>query len=198
MNIISDLCSEEFTGRQSGTEGCEKSAAYISSTMEQIGLVPSSIDNQESYFQSFPVPYIQINNDTLCKHITDDTYTFQYKNEFYPYIKSDSGSIETEAVFVGYGIEMGKYDDYEGVDVENKIVVILRDNPSFLNLAVGSKATFDHKIYVAKKHKASGILILDLPNHKTHFSFTRKLCMILGKQREFSLDFLRLLEQLHS
>src|SRR5439155_1073410 len=128
---IKVLASDEFEGRAPGTKGEELSVKYISDQFKAIGLNPGNPDG--SYTQEVPLTGIKSvpkMSFTLGTNTTELKYPDDYvassarlQNE----IKIDNSDV----VFVGYGIVAPEYgwDDYKGVDVRGKTILMLINDP---------------------------------------------------------------------
>jgi hypothetical protein len=127
---ISFLASDELKGRYTGTEECFEAAEYIENEFKSLGLQPFFDNN---YMQVFPfIADVELTDDNVLEIISEEK-TFQ-PHLFDEFITiSYSGKINTEGslVFAGYGISAPDidYDDYDGIDVEDKIVLVLREHP---------------------------------------------------------------------
>jgi hypothetical protein len=119
------IASAEMEGRETGTEGQRKAAAYIESQFKAIGL--KSPDSLKGYQQFYPLL-----KDTIVPK------TFKIGNGKFVYGKDyilQPGSGKEDAfkaggiVFAGYGIQDKNYDDYAGKDVKGKVVLILNGEP---------------------------------------------------------------------
>jgi len=115
----------------SGTPGAEKAAEYISSKFKQAGLKPLGDDN--SYYQqfSFTMSVVLGSGNNLTIKLSDIQHKYELGKDFNTLSISSSGKIEGELVFAGYGISSNEldYDDYEGLDVKDKVVMVLRYIP---------------------------------------------------------------------
>ncbi len=128
------VSSDEFEGRAPATPGEEKTIRYISGEFEKLGLQPGAGD---SYYQE--VPMISIRTDPAANLVIDgDKWkrSFAYGDGCMVSTQRvvDTLSVEhSEMVFVGYGIVAPEYDwnDYAGVDVRGKTVVMLVNDPGF-------------------------------------------------------------------
>jgi hypothetical protein len=175
LETIQVLSSPVFTGRQSGTQGCESAAEWISQYMDSLHLKPCQIDGLGSFYQTFSVPLVQILDSTECIVHGEETIKFEYRNEFYPFFKSDSGSYKSESIFVGYGLITSEYNDYKNIDVRNKTVVILSGKPSFLHTSDYIDVTdIQRKITTAKKQGAKSVLLIDQNATSTTRNWNRK------------------------
>jgi hypothetical protein len=131
---VEELASDKYEGRLTGTETYNASARWVASHFEKWGVAP--VGDDDTYFQAFPNPYTLVYPDCeVSLHIAVDGGTikkyYSYFDEFIPGSTSGSGEVTAEVIYVGYGAtapELG-YDDYEGVDVEGKIVLMEREAP---------------------------------------------------------------------
>ena len=133
-NIISHiryLASDELGGRMSGTAGADKAAEYISSQFKKAGLEPLGDDN--TYFQKFSFTKdIRLGEQNKLEFEIDKSKTeLELEQDFYTLSLSSGGEFSGEVVFAGYGISAPEleYDDYEGIYVKDKIVLVLRYTP---------------------------------------------------------------------
>lgn len=146
---IKTLSSDEFQGRAPATKGEELTLAYISEHFKKIGLKPLSGD---SFVQ--PVQLVQIDP----KEVSSMTFTgdkapaeFKYREQMFTWttrVTELSEVKESDMVFVGYGIVAPEYNwnDYEGLDVKGKTVVMFVNDPGFAtkdpNLFTGDAMTY--------------------------------------------------------
>ncbi len=130
------ISSDAFEGRGPGTKAGEAAAQWIADEMKRIGLKPG---NHGSYFQT--VPAVNITLDAAKSSLVFDTAKGQINPKFpdedvywTPQFKSTQVSVkDSPLVFVGYGVVAPEYhwNDYAGVDVKGKTVVILVNDPGF-------------------------------------------------------------------
>lgn len=128
------LGSDEFMGRKPCTEGETITINYLASEYKRIGLEPAL---NGSYFQE--VPLMEILNTPDQKMKIDGkgkTFTFDLLTEFAAFSMRAQKEIQldkSDIVFVGYGIVAPEYNwnDYEGLDVKGKTVVVLVNDPGF-------------------------------------------------------------------
>jgi len=134
FHYVKELASDKYAGRLTGTEGYNASAKWVVSHFKKWGITPAGDKN--SYFQAFPNPYTLIFKDCeVYLHIPQKESVikkyYRYEDEFIPGSTSGSGEVTAEVIYVGYGAtapELG-YDDYKGVDVKGKIVLMEREVP---------------------------------------------------------------------
>ncbi|MEJ2193659.1 MAG: M28 family peptidase, partial [Ignavibacteriaceae bacterium] len=127
---ITFLASDELKGRLTGSEECRLAAEYIESDFKSVGLVPF-FDN--SYLQAFPVitdVELTANNKLEIK-AGDITFKPKLYDDFITLSFSGDTKVVGILVFAGYGISAPdiEYDDYAGIDVMDKIVLVLREHP---------------------------------------------------------------------
>jgi len=135
MDYVNEMCLPKYEGREAGSPGYDSVTHWLVANLRQWGVKPFA--ENDCYFQEFDQPYTQVfspgelelllidKKDTLRK-------PYSFPKQFFPASSSDSGEVEAEVVFVGYGItapELG-YDDYKGVDVKGKIVVFCSESPA--------------------------------------------------------------------
>ena len=117
------LAADSMEGRETGKEGQRKAAAYIAAHFKASGLDPI----QGSYFQEVPLKVTQLKGGVLSL----GQEILIYKDDWVPYPGIEISDVEGEAVFVGFGIQDDQYswDDYEGLDVQGKVVIMLAGEP---------------------------------------------------------------------
>lgn len=163
------LAGEECEGRGLETDGIQKAARHIAKAFEQAGLKPAGTDG---YFQPFPV------YTGRAERGPKQALTFtrgegspvapKLDDGFVPL--AGKGTLKAGLAFVGYGITAPqlKYDDYAGVDVAGKWVVVLRRTPR----ADNTEKPFDpapdsnygslaYKVRQAEGKKAAGIVFVN-------------------------------------
>ena len=131
---IQILASDELEGRAPTTPGGEKARDYIAGEYERLGLEPVN----GSYFQN--VPMVESTLDPSQSHfnveINGAMRELGYKTEAVFWTKRVEENVsfnDSDMVFVGYGVVAPEYgwNDYEGVDVTGKTVVMLVNDPGF-------------------------------------------------------------------
>jgi hypothetical protein len=173
---VSFLASAECEGRGIDTQGIEKAAAYIAEEFRKAGLNPAGKDG--SYYQPFTVTasakLIERPQATL-RGPQNLRVDLEAGTDFAVMGFSSSGEIQAPLIFVGYGITAPelKYDDYAGLDVRGKIVVLLRRtprpnergeqrfDPNVPTPEESTHAAFITKITNAQRHGAAGVVIVN-------------------------------------
>jgi len=141
---VATLASDEFEGRAPGTRGERLTVDFLVSEFAELGL-------QSGYGDSFlqPVPMVELSNrdrSSLNVSFDDEIVELSYPDDMIINSRllgeQEHGVADSEVVFVGYGIVAPEYDwnDYAGLDVEGKTVVILVNDPGYDS---GDKAVFN-------------------------------------------------------
>src|SRR6476620_5411564 len=171
------LSSDEYEGRGPGTKGEELTVRYLVDQFKMLGLKPGNTDG--SYVQKVPLVGITPSPAPLVLQKGNRTLTLKWKDDVVAWTKhvADSASLDrSELVFVGYGVVAPEYnwDDYKGVDVKGKTLVMLVGdppvpdpaNPSVLDPKVfGGKAMtyygrWTYKYEIGAMKGAAGVLIV--------------------------------------
>ncbi|MBS1771772.1 MAG: M28 family peptidase [Bacteroidetes bacterium] len=134
MKHIQILASDSFMGRRPFTVGEERATAYMQSQFQQMGLEPS---NASSYIQEVPLVDITVNAAPTMQ-VQGAKEKFELKNiDDYVLATERTDSVlsldNDEVVFAGYGVVAPEYNwnDYAGIDVKGKIVLVLVNDPGF-------------------------------------------------------------------
>jgi hypothetical protein len=120
---LSVLASDAYEGRETGTAGADKAAAYIAGFFEMLGIEP--YDGQ-SYLQDVPLESSQIKGGSMNFANVD----WQLFDDFvlYPGLKENVLD-SLPVVFAGFGIQDSLWNDYADLDVAGKVVVVLDGDP---------------------------------------------------------------------
>ena len=173
LNDIKFLASPELRGRNTGSPELEKAAAFVERNYRQLGIKPAG----KSYLQPFPVTTDAALGKANRFQFTENgkATTLHCPGEFVPFNFSQTGPMAGSVVFAGYGITAPEYsyDDYAGLDVKGKVVLVLRHEPQesdpksvFEGKTLTQHAQFAAKATNAKLHGAAGvILVTDRANH---------------------------------
>jgi hypothetical protein len=122
------LASDALQGRNTPSPGLDSAAAYIAREFARSGVGPV----QGRYFQPVRLNIISLGDtNTLRVTASGVAEDFALKDDFTPFDNTGGGEVEGELVFAGYGISAPEYhyDDYAGIDVKGKIVLVLRHEP---------------------------------------------------------------------
>jgi hypothetical protein len=172
LEIVKTLAAPEMAGRASGSPGMERAAQYIAGEFWRAGLEPRG--DAGSYFQTFDVVTgIRLGEgNRLRLQQGERTQEFQVSRDFTPFSFSDSGEVQGEVVFAGYGITAPElqYDDYAGLEVTGKIVLLLSGEPRerdpsspFRRPEAYRYTEVRYKILNAREHGARGVILVTNP-----------------------------------
>ncbi len=168
------LASDGLKGRATGSPELEKAARYVQQQFASFGVKP--IPGQ-GYQQAFPANIgVRLRSSALRTTFRGRTSTVASGKGFTPLAFSTSGTgAASPVVFAGYGITAADqhYDDYAGLDVKDKYVLILRHEPqendaasAFSGREATQHASFANKAVNAKMHGARGVILInDTFNH---------------------------------
>jgi len=165
------LSSDEFEGRAPASKGEEKTISFLKEEFQKVGLKPG---NGESFFQEVPMVEITAGPVTKLEIKSDkESMLFSYGDEFAGVtlrVVEKVSLDDSEMVFVGYGTVAPEYNwnDYEGLDVRGKTVVMLVNDPGFATkdpeLFNGRAMTYygrwTYKYEEAARQGAEGALIV--------------------------------------
>ncbi len=171
------LAAAALEGRLTGSRGAQLAAEYIAAQLQRAGLKPLGDDGR--YFQQFEftsgiktVPGKNNLSVTVPGGYVGEL-VFKPEEDFRPLSFTANGQFEGEVVFAGYGLKVpaasGRgYDSYAGLDVSNKIALVLRYVPEDvepkrrqeLNLYAGLR----YKAMIARERGAKALLVVTGPN----------------------------------
>jgi len=172
MAVVNTLASDEFEGRAPGSAGEDKSVEYIRAQYQRIGLAPGAADG--TYFQ--PVPMVETTADeSVVLHLNSggQARDLSFGSDFVLGTSSGQPAVsvkDSELVFVGYGVNAPErgWNDYAGLDVAGKTVVVLVNDPGFHvqddSLFDGKRMTYygrwTYKFEEAARQGAAAALII--------------------------------------
>jgi aminopeptidase YwaD len=167
LNDIKTLSAPDMEGRGAGTKGLGRAAKYLEHRYKGLGLQPAGTNG---YLQPFTVTTgAKLKSDN--EFIVDEGGKKQplaLNQDFVPASFSSSGSLTAPVVFAGYGAsaeEFG-YDDYVGLDVKDKVVVVLRYEPEIFGVKSGQHGLTQHsqlitKAINARNHGAKALVLIN-------------------------------------
>lgn len=168
---IAVLASDDFMGRKPFTEGEIKTVAYLQEQFKQMGLEPG---NGESYIQEVPMANIlAIAAPNMQVKSAKGNFNLKAFDDYIIWTDKTDSSIslsEAELVFAGYGVVAPEYNwnDYAGLDVKGKVVMVMVNDPGFwvgdTTLFKGKAMTYygrwTYKFEEAARQGAKGCLII--------------------------------------
>lgn len=161
LEYVRLIASDKFKGRAAGSDQNYQVAFMLANAMKEAGIVPGA--SLDRYLQPVSVER-NIINEPFSFEITLDGKTLYEAKHGDDYVFrgfTGSGNVSAEAVFCGYGVSMGSYDDYAGIDVKGKIVVALNGLPPKLDKPANEDLKLaGYKMQTAVKNGAVGLILL--------------------------------------
>ncbi|MGO4222206.1 M28 family metallopeptidase [Lysobacter sp. TAF61] len=168
---VKTLASDEFEGRAPGSPGEDKTVAYLEAQFKRIGLQPG---NGDSYVQTVPMVETVADEGTVLKlDVKGQPRELKFGSDMVIGTRSGKNEVKvdgSELVFVGYGVNAPeqKWNDYAGVDVKGKTVVMFVNDPGFHGqdpkLFEGKRMTYygrwTYKFEEAARQGAAAALII--------------------------------------
>ena len=168
---VTYLASDELEGRMTGSEGCQKAAAFISNTFENWNLEPFQNDDFYHNFEYTSGIVLEKSNNSFVLDANGKTTKFKLSKDFQPLPFSDNGRLEkSDLVFAGYGIKVpeGKlldYNSYMNMDVQDKTVLVLAGIPEGFEKDEEAKlarySSTRYKTLIARELGAKGIIFIE-------------------------------------
>ena len=164
------LSSDALEGRAPGTRGGRLAQDYLASELEAAGLRPGMHD---SYFQPLPISVLATDRSTFrATAAGTDTIGLRFGDDLVAWSGSASPAthVRGEVIFVGYGVTAPEYrwDDFKGVDLRGKVVLILVGDPPstaedptrFGGAALTYYGRWTYKLEEAERRGAAGALLV--------------------------------------
>jgi hypothetical protein len=167
---VTFLAADAMLGRDTGSKEYTIAANYVAGYFSQLGLEP--IGENASYFQSVPFHNVKINGVASSLSIGDRTFTLGEDYLMGGNSNHVEGTASAPVVFVGYGIDAPALgvNDYEGLDVTGKIVLILNGKmPTLPSEAAAHYGRDDTKESTAIAKGAVGVLMMVAPTSRRDF-----------------------------
>ncbi len=166
---VATLASDEFGGRGPASAGDVMTQNYLSTALENLGYVPAG--DQGTWLQPFDIVSITTTSPDTWHFTRDgDTLDLEYWDDFIAAsgIQAPTAGIDgAEIVFAGFGIRAPEYDwdDYKGMDVDGKVLLILNNDPDWdPDLFEGERRLYygrwTYKYEVAAELGAAGAIII--------------------------------------
>lgn len=167
--IIKEISLDSYEGRGPGSRGDEKARAYLADRMAELGLEPGGDDGSwEQPFDLVGVNATQPDEWVFSGH--GKSMTLKQWDQFIvgSGVQEERSEFEdAELVFVGYGIQAPEYDwdDYKGVDLTGKVLVMMNNDPDWDPELFGGETRlwygrWDYKYLSAARQGAVGAIII--------------------------------------
>jgi hypothetical protein len=167
VNDVRELTQPNMEGRGDGTKGLTRAQHLLEQRYRSLGLVPAG---SHGYLQPFTVitgaklkgkNHVEVGTGGTKKEL-------KINQDFVPFSFSGSGTAAGPVVFAGYGAtaEEFQYDDYAGLDVKDKIVIVLRYEPASFAAKSGNHGLTQHSQFItkainARNHGAKAIVLVN-------------------------------------
>ncbi|MCU0452127.1 MAG: M20/M25/M40 family metallo-hydrolase [Bacteroidetes bacterium] len=164
MRHIRILAQDEWQGRGSGTPGGAAAAAYLEEQLRAFGVAPASADGSYRHTFEFVSAARLGKGNRLAISAKGKSRSLRVNDDFRPLGFSASASFNGPVVFAGYGISLPDrgYDDYAGIDVKGKAVVIMRYSPwgDKPPMEFQASTSLRAKVLKAKEKGASAVVVI--------------------------------------
>ncbi|HEX2501461.1 MAG TPA: M28 family peptidase [Methylomirabilota bacterium] len=173
LRWVRDLSDPAMDGRAAGTPGADRAAAYLVAEFQRLGLRPAG--DAGGFLQRFEV----LTSVRLAPDATIEVTAaggapraFAAGTAFLPFTFSMDGDVTSEAAFAGYGITAPPvaYDDYAGLDVRGKVVLVMTGEPRetdaqgpFRPAEHFHYTELRHKVLNAREHGAAAVIVVENP-----------------------------------
>jgi hypothetical protein len=179
---ITYLADDKLKGRLPGTEGYQMAVDYVVSQLKVLGVMPAGENN--SWLQQVRLRKAFVHNAVMTTNIggNQDTGILAGGYAIYPNPALPEVKITAGLAFAGYGIsEPGLgYDDYAGLDVKGKIVLVARGTPDKFSSSVAAHVMNSTQVLkVAAEHGAVGVIICSADSTARLPNFSRGIYSVL-------------------
>ena len=163
MKTVEFLASPELEGRLGGGAGYYKAAVFMADEFRKLGLKPAGDD---LYFQYFNVEYNEILSARFSLNTNGTEKTYKLGDDYVCRGFTGSGNYSGDVVFAGYGFSEAGYDDYAGIDVKDKAVLIFKQTPSWKTEGTGWNQSLRYRGAIALKKGAKAVIFVSKPNDR--------------------------------
>ena len=183
------IAGDEMQGRETGTEGQRRAAAYIENQFKKSGLKnPSGLAGFQQFYP--------LNEDSMVRsNLIIGNLKMQYGLDYYVQVSKceSKKTVANEIIFVGYGISHSNYDDYKDKDAKGKVVVFLLGEPKkdgkYLVSGTTSPSSYtypgiDVKLKIAAEKGAVAAIIIN----QSAKAFSAKLVQANKKSKQYFIS----------
>lgn len=178
FGYVVQLSDSTLEGRLAGSKGMEKAVSIVQGYYNSWGLTP--LAGSEEYLQIYPHPHVEVAHGSYMEILFPLLGKNKERNwisKSYPWADgwfagnmTDNGEVEAEIVYAGFGITAPEldYDDYKGINVKGKIVLIEGETPNVSRTKESLTLWYPHTLHQTKlnnavKHGAIGMLYKWVP-----------------------------------
>ena len=175
VNHVKVLSSDEYEGRAPATPGGQKTVDYLAAQLKAIGVEPGAPDG--TYFQQVPIVESAVERNFVLS-VPGNTYRYSTDVVAFSGVERPRVQVQGDVVFVGYGINAPelKWNDYEGVNVRGKWVMIMVNDPPapadepalFGGTALTYYGRWTYKFEEAARQGAAGALLIHTDESATY------------------------------
>ncbi len=169
------LASDEFGGRAPATPGGARTTEYLAKQLADLGIEPGAPNG--TFFQEVPIVESVVERNFVLS-VPGNTYKYYTDVVAFSGVEKPRVQVQGEVVFVGYGINAPelKWNDYAGVDVRNKWVMIMVNDPPapadeptlFGGAALTYYGRWTYKFEEAARQGAAGALLIHTDESATY------------------------------
>ncbi len=167
LNDIKALTVPAMEGRGDDTKGIELATKMLEERYKSLGLAPAGTEGFRQPFSVITGAQL-LGNNSIHEQVGATSKDLKLNDQFVPFSFSSAGQAAAQVVFAGYGAtaEEFKYDDYAGIDVRGKIVVLLRYEPPSFATHTGNQGLTPHAALItkainARNHGAKAVVIVN-------------------------------------
>lgn len=162
------LADDALEGRETGSRGYDVAAHYVATRFLQYGVAAKG--EQGGYLQRVPLRATRLVQESPVVELRakGGNEVLAYLDDFTVSgsLLEDQSEVTAPLVFAGYGVQAQRFghDDYAGLDVKGKVVVVLAGKPSRFPTEEGAHfGGGEHKRELATRHGAVGMIVLQTP-----------------------------------
>ncbi len=176
------LADDALEGREAGTRGYDLAAKYVAANFERLGL--EAAGDSVSFFQQVTFQETSLTSDSTRMTFGERELVMGKDFVVFADPLREESRATGPAVFVGFGLDAPNFgfNDYEGLDVEGKVVVVMVGAPDNLSSEersyLGSRST---KMQTAADKGATAVLFVSSPDFEKRISFER-LARFVGRR----------------
>ena len=167
VNDVKELASPEMEGRGAGTKGLTRAEHLLEKRYKELHLDPAGVNGYEQPFRVITGARLKSDN-AFSVMAPSGKRELKIHEEFVPYSFSSSNRVNAPLVFAGYGAtaEEFHYDDYAGLDVKDKVVLVLRYEPAGFSGKNAHHELTQHsqlitKAINARNHGAKALIVVN-------------------------------------